>query len=386
MKIEYLSKSVIPSRSANSVHVMKMCQAFAGLGHEVTLHGLQGPDSIADDFAHYGVSKSFQLVKQDERDLTVTRWLRAAQGRLPFLRLGVVRQILMGRHIARRVFKQPPDLIYARHLFWLVGAAAAGRAFIFESHKPPETPVERRAQGWLFRRSGFTRLVVISAKLKDLYQEAFPELDADKILVAHDGADSPDLQTPPNIAPVPGRLQAGYVGHLYPGRGIDLVLKLAEENGDVDFHVVGGTDADVAALKAQSLPDNLRVHGFVSPGEIGGFYASFDLFLAPYQTRVTVSGGGGDTSAFMSPLKIFEYMSWGKPLLASDLPVLREVLEDGKTALLLPPDRPAAWSAALQRLAGDSQDATRLGAAAQESFTKNYTWARRARYILDALT
>ena len=386
MIIEYLSKSVIPSRSANSVHVMKMSQAFASLGHQVTLHGLQGHDPVADDFEHYGVSKGFALKKHDERDLAATRWLGAVQRCLPFLRLGVIRQAILGRAISRRSFLQTPDLIYARHLFWLIGAAGAGRAFVFESHKPPETLIERWAQGWLFRRPGFKRLVVISSKLKALYQAAFPRLDADKILVAHDGADSPDLRTPPKIAALPGRLQAGYVGHLYPGRGIELVLNLAEKNGDIDFHVVGGTDADVTALKARSLPANLTVHGFVSPGEIGSFYASFDLFLAPYQTRVTVSGGGGDTSAFMSPLKIFEYMSWGKPLLASDLPVLREVLENGKTALLLPPDQPEAWSAALRRLVEDPQDAKRLGAAAQETFGKNYTWTRRARYILDSLT
>ncbi len=385
MKIEYLSKSSLPSRSANSVHVMKMCQAFASLGHDVTLHGLQGQESAEDDFAHYGVKNSFKLRKHLEKDLATARWLERLQRVAPFLRTGVIRQTLFGRSIARQTFQGRPDLIYARHLFWLLGAATTGVDFVFESHKPPVKGLELAAQRWLFRRPGFRYLVVISSKLKALYRESFPELPEEKIIVAHDGADPPNLQTPARIASVPGRLQAGYVGHLYPGRGIDLILGVAGQICDVDFHVVGGTDRDVAALKARALPPNLTVHGFVSPGEIGSFYASFDVFLAPYQTKVAVAGGAGDTSAFMSPLKIFEYMSWGKPLLASDLPVLREVLSDQETALLLPPADTDAWSAALHRLQENPQEAEYIGTAARNSFLSKYTWTNRARQILGAL-
>jgi glycosyltransferase involved in cell wall biosynthesis len=382
MKIEYLSKSIIPSRSANSIHVMKMCQAFAGLGHDVTLHALRGSESVDDDFAHYGVSPGFNLRKHDERDLVVTRWLAQLQKVLPFARIGPARQALFGRNLARREFREAPDLIYARHLFWLLGASIGGRPFIFESHKPPDNRVQLMAERQLFKRPGFCRLVVISSKLKSLYLERFPELPAEKILVSHDGADSPDLQTTPRIARSAERLQVGYVGHLYPGRGTDLIRAIAAQTPDADFHLVGGTEEDIAALKNRVLPDNLSIHGFVSPGEIGGFYASFDAFLAPYQKKVAVHGGAGDTASFMSPLKIFEYMSWGKSILASDLPVLREVLDDGHTALLLAPENAEAWSQALRSLIENPQKARNLGAAARDEFVRNYAWSTRAEKIL----
>ena len=110
----------------------------------------------------------------------------------------------------------------------------------------------------------------------------------------------------------------------------------------------------------------------------------FDAVLAPYQRKVAVVGGG-DTSAFMSPLKLFEYMSWGKPILCSDLPVLREVIEDGCNGLVLPPDDPTAWVAALHRLIDDSTERERLGNGARSDFLARHTWRRRAERVLDGL-
>jgi glycosyltransferase involved in cell wall biosynthesis len=87
----------------------------------------------------------------------------------------------------------------------------------------------------------------------------------------------------------------------------------------------------------------------------------------------------------MSPLKLFEYMSWGKPILCSDLPVLREVIEDGRNGLLLPPDDPTAWAAALCRLMDNPDEGERLGNKARADFLARHTWRQRANRVLDGL-
>jgi glycosyltransferase involved in cell wall biosynthesis len=87
---------------------------------------------------------------------------------------------------------------------------------------------------------------------------------------------------------------------------------------------------------------------------------------------------------YTSPLKLFEYMRLGRPIVASNLAAIREVLTDGKTALLVPPDDPEALAAALVRLGSDLGLAAALGAAAR-GLAPEYTWARRAERLEAAL-
>ena len=153
---------------------------------------------------------------------------------------------------------------------------------------------------------------------------------------------------------------------------------------DMDFHIVGGTPEDIAFWKDKtSNMTNLFLHGHVSPARTSAFMMNCDILLAPYQQKVEVAGGGGNTVQWMSPLKIFEYMSSGKPMICSDLPVLHEVLDNGVTALLCPPDDLAAWQMALQKLYKDSILAQDIGRKAKEKFLACYTWKKRAAFIIN---
>jgi glycosyltransferase involved in cell wall biosynthesis len=87
---------------------------------------------------------------------------------------------------------------------------------------------------------------------------------------------------------------------------------------------------------------------------------------------------------FTSPLKLFDYMAAGVPIVASDLPSLREVLRDGENALLVPPEDPAAVAKAIDRILGDPALARRLAARAREDASA-YTWDERAAQLLEFL-
>jgi glycosyltransferase involved in cell wall biosynthesis len=254
--------------------------------------------------------------------------------------------------------------------------------FVAEAHTPPSNDFQHLWHGRLFARSGFRRLVVISAKLKRIYAENFPAI-ADRIVVAHDAADDPSpeiLQRPHQAG-----FHVGYVGHLYRGRGGDLIKSVAAALPEFTFHIVGGTEGDRASLIATGPTSNLIVHGHKPHSRLAEFFPLFDVVLAPYQHQVAVSGGGGDISAVMSPMKLFEYMSWGKPILCSDLPVLREIIEHERNGILLPPDDVCAWIAAIRDLAENRRKRERLGAAARSDFLARHTWPDRARRVLEAL-
>jgi len=375
MKLLYLSQSYVPSRRADSVQVVRMCSAFAGRGHDVELvtklcPGRQEP-GVADDHAFYGVAPSFRITKLPR----------------PAIRGGGLRfSAAMAAHLRRR---RDVDLVFSRDLWGAWRAGRIGLPVRFEAHGVPPGKLNR----WLFRglcrAPSFQGLVVITRSLlEDLRRERL--FTADEVIVAPDGADPlpGDAFTPTGTPPVPldpGRFNVGYVGHLYAGRGLDLIAALADRLPECDFHVVGGHDEAVAAHRQRYDKANLIFHGFLRPSELPRLYPWFDALLMPHQRKVGAQSGRSDISRWMSPMKLFEYMAAGKPILSSDLPVLREVLEDGRNALLLPPEEVGEWVRALRRLVADPDLAGRLGRATASDLESRYSWDIRARRVLDEL-
>jgi len=366
--IAYFSGSKIPSRDANSVHVMSMCAAFARAGREVVLAAIEGDRNVAgDDFETYGVAPRFRIVKH------AMSW----QGLVSRLRYARAAPALV-----RQVIK--PDLVYGRHLLSLTLAARWGVPVFFETHQAPSR-LERLVERRLFGRPNFARLVVISEALRDEYRRCHPDLPAERILVAPDAADPPVCNDDAAEVSIrrADRLQVGYVGHLYPGKGIEVVAALARKMPDVDFHVVGGTETDLARWRTQSNGNgtNLVFHGHVPLVRTEAYRRAVDVLLAPYQSSVHGAGGRADIARWMSPLKIFEYMGSGRAMIVSDLPVLREIVTDGETALLARPDDVDDWIAAVQRLR-DPALRQKLAGRARAQLVARHTWARRAQDVL----
>jgi len=373
MRIAYLSSSPIPSRYANSVHVMKMCQALAAQGHEVNLHARPGDaDASGDDvFARYGVERSFQI------HLSPRPAIRAFGS------------LVYASNVRRRIRAgTPPDLFYARNLYSLAAVAGMGIPMVYEAHTLPANAGQRLVENRLFRHPDFRCLVVISDALRRDYLAAVRTLDPKRVIVAHDGADLPGphrVNEPVIEWPSrPGALQVGYVGHLYPGKGMEMVAQMPERLPDVDFHVVGGTEEDLTAWRARVTAPNLTFHGFVSHARLASYYHRCHVLLAPLQRRVTLQKGKGDIARWTSPLKLFEYMAHGRAIIISDLPVLEEVIEAGVTGLVAPSADPEAWARQIARLRDNRALGARLGASAREALEQHYTWNTRAARVLDA--
>lgn len=366
MKIVYISSSKIPSRYANSVHVMKMCQAFAKNGHKVILLAPDDPDArgvdLKDIYNYYGVDKVFELIKI---------FLLPIKGK------GYLYSFLA----ALKSKKHLPDLVYGRNLQGCYFSALLGLPVVYESHQPDDdmSIIYRWMLSSLVKKDNLKRLIVISEALKDYYLDSYPML-AENIFVAHDGADMP-VSKKVSLKPT-GKIQVGYIGHLYPGRGVELILELAQKCPWAVFHVIGGTEEDIVFWQARNDLSNLIIHGHMPYTKAEQYRLAFDVLLAPYQKEVYVPGGG-NTAKWMSPLKIFEYMAAGKPIICSDLPVLREVLIHGKNALLCNPDDTNEWINCLKRLRDDEELRRSLGSAAYKDFIDNHTWSVRAKKVID---
>ena len=369
MKIFYIGQFPIPSLYANSVQVVKMCAAFAEVGHQVVLLIPGDPRSAPDIDGickHYGVPNAFQVDHVAHGDY---RWAS---------------HVYAGRAV-RKALNHRPDLIYSRVAAACCIAGAFNCPTIYESHMPVRGIVSRVSFQLLVRFYSFKRLVCISQSLADYYQTTYG-LPATHIVVAHDGADiqCPDidhLSVPANQSGAPHIGYFGSLGSRESGRGIDLIQMLAKHFPAAQFDIVGGNPGEVIYWKNTIGLPNVTFHGRLPHSSLPEMYRKCDILLAPYQRKVVVVGGT-DTSSWMSPLKIFEYMAAGKATVCSDITVLREVLEPDRTALLVSPDNLDAWIMALTRLIGDAALRERLGNAAQREFETKYTWGQRARKVL----
>lgn len=380
MKIHYLSMSTLISPEANAVHVMRMCGALARAGHEVTLHAHRGPGDDHDVFEYFGTEASFALARHPTGGMVTPALGRIVMGG-GSPRMRALAKLGLDRRCVRPILKrEQPDLVYARNAVALV-AARPSVPFIFESHSPPRGRVSIELEKRILRRPGLERIVLISEALRRVYATMFPWVE-ERMVVAHDAADDPG-ERPASC----GRdgFHVGFVGNLYPGRGGATIAAVAAAMPDVTFHVVGGTPHDLDRFASFVVSDNVVVHGHQPPSSLPAFYADFDVVIAPYESSVSTSRGGVDIGGFLSPMKLFEYMSWGMPMVCSDLPVLREVLVHDDNALLVGPGIVDDWAAAIARLRDDPGLAGRLGRQARADFLARYTWDARASHVLDGL-
>jgi glycosyltransferase involved in cell wall biosynthesis len=282
------------------------------------------------------------------------------------------------------------DLVYTRVLAAAAMTSLFGIPTIYEAHDIPAGKMGPRYFKLLLSTSGFRRLVVISAALRQLLHQRFPGLlDGKSVIVAPDGVDLERFEDLPGASEArrlldlkPERFTAGYTGNLYAGRGIELIFTLAQRCHQVDFLVLGGDPASVKERKQQAEQQRLaNTHfvGFVNNAELPLYQAACEILLMPYQHRVAASGGG-NIADFLSPLKMFEYMATGRMIISSDLPVFREILNESNAVFCDPEDK-IAWQSAIERAAVDPDWRLALGKQAKQD-AEQYSWRRRVRQVM----
>ncbi|HAE37816.1 MAG TPA: hypothetical protein DCG57_04155 [Candidatus Riflebacteria bacterium] len=372
MKIAYFSSSSLPSQSANSVQVLKMCEAFAENGHQVELFARPGADltDVEQLFDHYGCKPVFGI-----NLVSAPAW--QAIGGMLFGWRAVAR-------LAQLNFK--PDLIYGRNIYALIAAARDNTDIYFEAHAAPYSAGRRYLERMLFALPQFKRLIVINHALRDYYLKAHPQLAHSRkvsVLVAHDGASVPAGGYNRTQNASENKTIIGYAGGLYPGKGMERIIEIAAKMPDFEFRIAGGSPDEISYWVKRSQSDNVVFSGHLRHAEIAAFLEECDILLAPYQARVTTNPQGiGNISPWMSPLKIFEYMASRRPIIASRLPALEEILVHQQNALLVKPDRTDEWCLAIKSLADSRNLGKKLAEMAYSDLVAQYTWSARARLLL----
>jgi glycosyltransferase involved in cell wall biosynthesis len=374
MKIVCIAASFIPSNTANSIQVMKATHALAELGHSVTLlvpgEGQADWDSLQ---SFYGLQTRFE-VEWIPENLAFRRYDYAFKA-------------------VRRARELAPDLVYTWVLQAAVLSLSHGVPTILELHDR----VTGRLGPWLFKRFWRSqtahRLLTNTAALRKVLSDEFAlSPKPGQVLIAPNGVELEryrGLSTPERARDKLGlsqRFTAGYTGHFYVGRGTSLMLALAKRMPELQFLWVGGQPDDVADWRERLDTEgitNVTLTGFVENTVLPQYQAAADVLLMPYGTRIAGSGGG-NSAEVASPMKMFEYMAAGRPIITSDLPVIREVLNEDM-AVFCPPEDVDAWQEALLLLKKDKDKRESLAKVAKAAVGA-YTWQARAERALSGFT
>jgi glycosyltransferase involved in cell wall biosynthesis len=372
MKIAIITNSRIPSLTANSIQAMKVCQALVQLGHEIRVFAPRettpaGWDELA---SHYGLSTPFEI-----------EWLPSnpALKRYDFTLYSI---------LAARNFKA--DMVYTWLLNLAVAALWSGWPVILEIH----AEVTGRLGPWLMRRfwrsSTRKRMLATTRPLREAVERvADLTLPEDAAQIAPNGVDLTQYDSLPNVSEsrhrlgLEDKLTVGFTGHIYPGRGAELLFELVKRMPKVNFLWVGGTPEEVAYWRDQ-LSDagaaNVTMTGFVENSRLPLYQAAADVLLMPYGRSISASSGQ-DITEVINPMKMFDYMAVGRAILSADLPVIHEVLNE-KNAVFCEPGNVDAWESTLRGLLADEPQRLALGARAREDVA-GYTWVARAKRALE---
>jgi len=399
MKFAYIANARIPTEKAHGLQIMRMLEAFSKSGYPVCHSKIGGVRAAKKTFeenilknkikAELIIPKRLNKIKTEINEYYGVKPIFKIK-RLPCLDLsglgldGVkigffIQSFTFAASAAVYIFFKKFDIVYSRGRFSLLPFIFSRKKLFFEAHNIPSIFFIYKI---LFKR--MDGIIAITENIKNTLSRK--GISVFKIIVAPDGVDFKkfDISISKNEArkkinlPVDKKIIL-YSGHLYPWKGAAVLLSSARNFLDEFLFVfVGGTDKDIKDFKEKAEKDKLRnvfFAGHKPHNEIPLWLKAADVLVLPNSAKEKIS------AFYTSPLKMFEYMAAKRPIITSNLPSIREVL-DNSNSVLAEADDPDSFSDAIKKVLQDEELSVKISDNAYHA-AKNYTWEIRARRIIN---
>jgi glycosyltransferase involved in cell wall biosynthesis len=370
----YLANVRMPTDKAYGIQITKMCEAFANQGIAVTLLFPFRKNPITQNiFQYYDAKENFKVGVVSAFDF----YLPGVFDRMAVF----IKECISAISLVVAAKSNPSDLIYSRDELPLYFLSFFRTNITFEAHKYSQ---QRHWYYQRFKRVG-VKIVTISHGVRNKFlQYGFlPH----QVLVAPDGVDVEQFQIPQtqnecrDFLKLPAQKKlVMYTGHLYSWKGVS-TLADAAKNLDENFQVivVGGSVDDMTRYAKQYANRSNLVFVGQQPHRLMPLYLkAADILVLPNSNKEDIS------NTYTSPLKMFEYMASGRPIIASDLPSIREILSE-EMAYFVHPNDPEALARGIRDAALHTEESERRASRALDEIIR-YSWASRARSILEFVT
>ena len=366
MRIACITTSVIPSKSANSIQAMKVVHAYRELGHDIRLwvpdFGQAEWPQVAEI---YGIKEEFEI-----------RWLpfRPIANRYDFCWKSV-----------RKALDWKADAIYTWSLQAAVFAALQKIPIVIELHDFPMGFLGPKLFKLFIALRGEKLVLTTTQALADGLEAAYGfKFKPQMLQIAPNGTEPlrysglPSPEKSREKLGLKNVFTVGFTGHFYAGRGADLLLDLAKNLPEINFLWVGGREKDIAPWRDRLLNieiRNVNLTGFIPNRELPLYQSAAEILLMPYSKKISGSSGGS-IERVINPMKMFDYLAAGRAIIASDIPVFHEVL-DNNIAEFCKPEKSSDWVDKIRALKADPERLNALGLAARKAALK-YSWKNRA--------
>jgi glycosyltransferase involved in cell wall biosynthesis len=383
MKILYLSW--FNSGEGSQIHANEFMNAMKSIGHDVI------PVELS-----LKTKKQLQNLKIQTTSYKKSKIAFFQEFKTFLLNiLRVIRLLRLNKH-------HKPEVIINRYLIYDFSAIIAGKLLripvVYEVNA--SAVYEREIQGryfikplarWteklIFRHADV--VTVVSKELKTYFQEN--NYNTDNTIVIPNGVNishhNEGIKVPESLLELNQKWEnntvLGFLGSLKSWHGVERVINLIpsliKQNPNIRFLIVGDGNERVALenkIKQLDINDYVHITGFLPHDFVPGALSLFDIALAPYKDI---------DNFYFSPLKIFEYMAAGKPVIAPALGQIKDLVETNKTGILLKENSQHALEEAILTLSSNQKRINELGTEAKKFIEQNYTWEINAQKIASSI-
>lgn len=360
-----------PSNKAASLFVAKNAEAFAEKGIEVKLiipRRFGREDN--NPYEYYKVKNNFKIVYLPIIDIPTGSFLTSLRFTLSTLSFSLFCYVYLLRHAKKE------DVVYSNDFLPLFVASSLFPRTFYEMHDFPERGLS--IFGVFIRRM---KWLLIHNNWKAESAEKLFKIERDKVIVEPNAVQIEKFDIPITKEEARKKLSLPldkkiviYTGHLYTWKGVD-TLALSAHKLPSDYLVVfvGGTPEDVKKLSEKNVGvGTILITGWKPHSEIPLWQKAGDVLVLPNTAKETIS------TYYTSPMKLFEYMASNRPIIASDIPSIREIVDE-KSAIMVNPDDANALARAIVNTVSLKSES--VSAQAYED-VKTHTWDKRAERVI----